>query len=150
VLWDIGAGSGAIGIEWMLADPGNRAFAVEASAERSARIEANARDFGVPELTCVQGQAPEALAELPCPQAVFIGGGLTKPGLIDHCYKALPAGGRLVVNSVTVEGDAVLADARNRLGGQLTRLAVDRAEPLGRFSGWAPLRPVTIWSLVAT
>jgi precorrin-6Y C5,15-methyltransferase (decarboxylating) len=150
VLWDIGAGSGAIGIEWMLADPANRAVAVEAKAERVERIEANAAAFGVPDLTCVQGQAPEALAELPAPQAVFIGGGLTTPGLLDRCHGALPSGGRLVANSVTVEGDAVLAEAQQRWGGQLTRLAVDRAEPLGQFSGWSPLRPVTIWSLVVT
>jgi precorrin-6Y C5,15-methyltransferase (decarboxylating) len=150
VLWDIGAGSGAIGIEWMLADPTNQAVAVEANAERAARIEANARAFGVPELTCVHGRAPEALADLPPPQAVFIGGGLTTAGLLERCRAALAPGGRLVANSVTVEGDAVLADAHQRLGGQLTRLAVDRAEPLGGFSGWAPLRPVTIWSLVVT
>ncbi|MFP4615119.1 MAG: precorrin-6y C5,15-methyltransferase (decarboxylating) subunit CbiE [Thiohalorhabdus sp.] len=148
LLWDIGAGSGAIGVEWMLADPANRAVAVEPRPERIANIAANARALGVPDLQTVEGKAPEALEGLPGPDAVFIGGGLTTPGLLDRCREALPAGGRLVANSVTVEGDAVLAEARQRLGGQLTRLAVDRAEPLGGFSGWSPLRPVTIWSLV--
>ncbi|MFA9460444.1 precorrin-6y C5,15-methyltransferase (decarboxylating) subunit CbiE [Thiohalorhabdus methylotrophus] len=148
LLWDIGAGSGAVGVEWMLADPSNRAVAVEARPERAERIRANARDLGVPELECVEGRAPEALAGLLAPDAVFIGGGLSSPGLVERCREALPPGGRLVANSVTLEGDAALAAAHERFGGQLVRLEVSRAEPLGGFSGWAPLRPVTVWSLV--
>lgn len=148
LLWDIGAGSGAVAVEWMLADPANGAVAVEPREERAANIRANAEEFGVPDLQCVAGSAPEALADLPAPDAVFIGGGLTTPGLVDRCYASLRAGGRLVANSVTVEGEAVLADAHARLGGNLTRLAVERAEPLGGFAGWSPLRTVTVWSLV--
>ncbi|MEF8793187.1 precorrin-6y C5,15-methyltransferase (decarboxylating) subunit CbiE [Thiohalorhabdus sp.] len=148
LLWDIGAGSGAVGLEWMLADPANRAVAVEPRPERIANIAANAGDFGVPDLQCVEGQAPEALDGLPAPDAIFIGGGLTTPGLVDRCRASLSPGGRLVANSVTVEGDAVLAEAQQLLGGRLTRLAVERAQPLGGFSGWSPLRPVTVWSWV--
>ncbi|QIT56996.1 precorrin-6y C5,15-methyltransferase (decarboxylating) subunit CbiE [Aquisalimonas sp. 2447] len=147
VLWDVGAGSGAIAIEWMLADPANRAVAVERDHARSALVSDNARTCGVPDLQCVTGAAPDALADLPQPHAVFIGGGLTTPGLLERCREALPPGGRLVANSVTVEGEAVLARAAAQWGGELSRLAVSRAEPLGGFTGWQPLRPVTIWAL---
>lgn len=144
-LWDVGAGSGAIGIEWMLSHARNHAVAVEADATRAARVVANAKHCGVPELECVEGRAPAALAGLATPDAVFIGGGLTTPELLATCWAALRPGGRLVVNSVTVEGDAMLARAMAEHGGSLRRLAVSRAEPLGGFQGWAPLRPVTIW-----
>lgn len=146
-LWDIGAGSGAIGIEWMLADPSNRTTAIEARAERAARVRANAERIGVPALECLHGQAPAALVDRPTPDAVFIGGGLTSEGLLERCLGALAATprGRLVATSVTVEGDAVLAEAMQRHGGTLRRLGIERAQPLGRFHGWAPARPVTIW-----
>lgn len=147
-LWDIGAGSGAVGIEWMLADPANRALAVEARAERAERITSNAERLGVPALECIHGQAPGALpADREPPDAIFIGGGLTVPGLLADCLARLAGSprGRLVATSVTVEGDAVLAEAMQRHGGSLRRVAIDRAEPLGRFHGWAPARPVTIW-----
>lgn len=144
-LWDVGAGSGAVGIEWMLSHPRNRAVAIEADATRAARIAANAKTCGAPELECVEGRAPDALAGLPAPDAVFIGGGLTTPELLATCWSALRPGGRLVANSVTVEGDAVLAGAVEHYGGELRRVAVSRAEPLGGFTGWAPLRPVTLW-----
>ncbi|MDN3516460.1 precorrin-6y C5,15-methyltransferase (decarboxylating) subunit CbiE [Aquisalimonas lutea] len=148
LLWDIGAGSGAIGIEWMLADSGNRAVAVEADPERAGRIPANAGACGVPDLQCVTGAAPDALDGLATPDAVFIGGGLTTPGLLASCHDALRPGGRLVANAVTVEGEAALADAMAAWGGELTRLQVSRGEPLGGFTGWQPLRPVTVWTLV--
>ncbi|MFO7859009.1 MAG: precorrin-6y C5,15-methyltransferase (decarboxylating) subunit CbiE [Ectothiorhodospiraceae bacterium] len=147
-LWDIGAGSGSVGIEWMLADPANHTVAVERDGTRCRRIRANAESCGVPDLECLEGSAPDALAEQPTPDAIFIGGGLTTPGLLDHCRAALPRGGRLVANSVTVEGDATLARAAADHGGQLSRIAVSRAEPLGGFQGWQPLRPVTLWQLV--
>lgn len=146
-LWDIGAGSGSVGIEWMLADPANRAVAIEPRAERLERVRRNARALGVPALQCISGRAPEALDDLSAPDAIFIGGGLTMPGLVEHCVESLRPGGRLVANSVTVEGDAVLAAARERHGGELTRINVSRSEPLGAMSGWKPLRPVTLWSL---
>lgn len=144
-LWDIGAGSGSVGIEWMLSHPSNRAIAIEPRPDRIDLIQANARALGAPDLECVQGQAPAALAGLAPPDAVFIGGGLTTPQLLSTCWQALQAGGRLVANSVTVEGDAVLAEAMERYGGDLTRIGVTRAEPLGGFTGWAPARPVTTW-----
>ncbi|WP_084536725.1 precorrin-6y C5,15-methyltransferase (decarboxylating) subunit CbiE [Azospirillum halopraeferens] len=144
-LWDVGAGSGSVAVEWMLADPANRAVAIEARPDRAARIPANAAAFGVPGLELVQGRAPDALAGLPAPDAVFIGGGVTVPGVIEACWAALPPGGRLCANAVTVEGEAVLAAAAARLGGTLTRVAVSRAEPLGGFLGWRPLSPITLW-----
>jgi precorrin-6B C5,15-methyltransferase / cobalt-precorrin-6B C5,C15-methyltransferase len=95
----------------------------------------------------VNGRAPEMLAELPAPDAVFIGGGLTTPGLVDACWAALPVGGRLVANAVTVESEAVLAAWFARVGGELVRIGVQRAEPVGGFTGWKPAMPVTIWSV---
>lgn len=146
-LWDIGAGSGAIGVEWMLADPANHAIAVEARDDRIGHIRDNARRFGVPGLECVHGRAPEALEELAPPDAIFIGGGLTTPGLLEQCRNALQANprGRIVATSVTVEGDAVLADASQRHGGELRRIQVSRGEPLGGYTGWSSDRPITIW-----
>jgi precorrin-6Y C5,15-methyltransferase (decarboxylating) len=148
VLWDVGAGSGSIGIEWMRAHPASRAVAVEASPERAERIARNAARLGVPYLRVVTGRAPAALAELPPPDAVFIGGGLTTPGLAEACWEALPSGGRLVANAVTVEGEAVLAGWFARVGGDLVRIGVQHAEPVGGFTGWRPQMPVTVWSVV--
>ncbi|MDK3256613.1 precorrin-6y C5,15-methyltransferase (decarboxylating) subunit CbiE [Blastococcus capsensis] len=147
LLWDVGAGAGSIGIEWMRVHPASRAVAVEASAERAARIARNAQHLGVPHLEVVTGRAPEALAGLPRPDAVFIGGGVTVPGLPEACWDALPSGGRLVANGVTVESEAVLAGWFGRVGGDLVRIGVQHAEPVGRFTGWKPAMPVTIWSV---
>jgi precorrin-6Y C5,15-methyltransferase (decarboxylating) len=107
---------------------------------------ANAEALGVPGLRVVRGRAPEALAGLPTPDAVFVGGGITHPGVFDACWAALPTGGRLVANAVTVEAEAVLGDGHARVGGQLVRLAVSRGAPVGRYTGWRPTMPVTIWS----
>ncbi|MBP2313112.1 precorrin-6y C5,15-methyltransferase (decarboxylating) subunit CbiE [Azospirillum soli] len=145
LLWDIGAGSGSIGIEWMLSDPTNRAIAVEHKEDRAARIPANAAAFGVPGLELVRGKAPEALSGLPAPDAVFIGGGLTNDGVLDACWSALKPGGRIVVNAVTLESEAMLIATHKRLGGQLSQIAVSRAAPIGGFLGWRPLMPVTLW-----
>lgn len=146
-LWDVGAGSGAVAVEWLLADTANRAVAVEADHARLQRAADNAAAFGVGgALTTQHGRAPQALAGLPAPDAVFIGGGLTTPGLLDACWAALPAHGRCVATAVTLEGEAALTAARARLGGRLIRLSVERAEPLGRYHGWQPLRPVTLWN----
>lgn len=144
-MWDIGAGSGAIGIEWMLANRDNQAVAIEARAERLDRVRANAEALGVPALETVAGRAPDALAGLTAPNAVFIGGGLTEPELVARCRAALTPGGRIVASSVTVEGDAVLAALHADRGGSLRRIAVSRAEPLGDFAGWRALRPITLW-----
>ena len=148
LLWDVGAGNGSIGIEWLRAHRSCRAVAVESDGTRAGRITANADALGVPGLRVVHGRAPAALAGLPVPEAVFIGGGVTNPGVLDACWTALRPGGRLVANAVTLEAEAVLADGYARLGGELTRLAVSRAAPVGGFTGWRPAMPVTIWSVV--
>lgn len=147
LLWDVGAGAGSIGIEWMRVHPASRAVAVESSPERAARIGRNASRLGVPHLQVVTGRAPDALAGLPAPDAVFVGGGVTAPGLVEACWDALPSGGRLVANAVTVESEAVLAAWSARVGGDLVRVGVQHAEPVGRFTGWRPAMPVTIWSV---
>jgi precorrin-6Y C5,15-methyltransferase (decarboxylating) len=147
LLWDVGGGSGSIGIEWMRTHPGCRAVTVERDPDRAARIARNAERLGVPGLQVVTGAAPGALAGLPPPDAVFIGGGLTASGLLDACWAALPAGGRLVANSVTLESEALLADRYRRHGGELVRLAVAHAAPVGGFTGWRGAMPVTQWSV---
>ncbi|MFH9012738.1 precorrin-6y C5,15-methyltransferase (decarboxylating) subunit CbiE [Streptomyces sp. NPDC017943] len=147
LLWDVGGGSGSIAVEWMRTHPSCRAVSVERDPVRAARIGRNAERLGVPALRVVTGAAPEALAELPPPDAVFIGGGLTAPGLLDSCWAALPAGGRLVANTVTLESEALLADARRRHGGELVRLAVSHAVPVGGFTGWRQAMPVTQWAV---
>lgn len=147
LLWDIGAGSGSIGIEWMRAHRSCRAYAVEADPVRAERIRRNAGTLGVPSLLTVTGAAPGALAGLPAPDAVFVGGGLTEPGLLDACWEALRDGGRLVANAVTLESEAVLADRYVRHGGELVRIAVARAVPVGGFTGWRQAMPVTQWAV---
>jgi precorrin-6Y C5,15-methyltransferase (decarboxylating) len=147
LLWDIGAGAGSIGIEWMRTHPSCRAVAVEARPDRAQRIGRNAVRLGVPGLQVVEGRAPEALVGLPTPDAIFVGGGATTPLLLDACWAALAPGGRLVVNAVTVESEAVLAGWFARVGGELVRIGVQRAEPVGSFTGWKAAMPVTIWSV---
>ncbi len=145
LLWDVGAGSGSIAIEWMLADPSIRAIAIEANKERAARVTANANSCGVPGLKLIEGAAPEALANLETPDAIFIGGGGSDPGVIPACIKGLKPGGRLVANAVTLEMEALLLDHHARLGGELIRIAVSRAQPVGSMQGWRAAMPVTQW-----
>ncbi len=147
LLWDVGAGNGSVGIEWLRAHRTCRAVAVESDGARADRITANAGALGVPHLQLVRGRAPGALAGLPAPDAVFVGGGVTAPGVLDACWAALPPGGRLVANAVTLQAETVLAEGHARLGGELTRVAVARAAPVGRFTGWRPAMPVTIWAV---
>ncbi len=146
LLWDIGAGSGSIGIEWMLADPSLRAIAVEASTERAARIRRNAANFGVLGLTVVEGEAPNALAGLPAPDAIFIGGGGSDAGVLDAAIGHLKSGGRLVANAVTTDMESLLLAEQARRGGSLIRIDIARAAPVGRMTGWRPAMPVTQWS----
>jgi precorrin-6Y C5,15-methyltransferase (decarboxylating) len=146
LLWDVGAGSGSIAIEWLRAEPSARAIALESRSERAQRALRNARALGVPQLEVREGAAPDALAGLDAPDAIFIGGGVSEPGLIDRCWEALRPGGRLVANAVTLEGERALVDARTRFGGELMRLAVSHAEPLGGFSAWRPHLPIVQWS----
>ena len=148
LLWDVGAGSGSVAIEWLLSERTCNAIAVERDAERCARIARNAAALGVPRLTVREGTAPEALDPLPVPDAVFIGGGLTVGGLIETCWARLAPGGTLVANAVTVAGEAVLGDWCQRHEGFMTRLAVSRARPVGRHLAWRPLMPVTQLTLV--
>ena len=145
LLWDIGAGAGSIGIEWMLADPSLKAIAIEQSPERAARIARNASAFGVPHLAVVEGSAPDALRGLPEPDAIFLGGGGSEPDVMDGAIAALKRGGRLVANAVTLEMEAVLLSEYTKRGGSLTRIDISRAEPLGGMRGWRPAMPVTQW-----
>lgn len=147
LLWDVGAGAGSVGIEWLRAHRNCRAIAVESHTDRAQRITDNARLLGVPQLQVVTGTAPDALDGLPRPDAIFVGGGATAPGLLDRCREALAPGGRLVVHGVTLETEQVLVAAHTEHGGELTRIAVEHAAPLGgRFTGWEPARAVTQWA----
>jgi precorrin-6Y C5,15-methyltransferase (decarboxylating) len=145
VLWDIGAGSGSVAIEWTLADPSLRAVAIEERADRAARIARNAAAFGVPALAVVEGTAPGALGGLEPPDAIFVGGGASVPGVLDAAIAALKPGGRLVANAVTLETEAELIARHARLGGDLIRIAITRADRVGGKTGWRPAMPVTQW-----
>lgn len=147
LLWDVGAGSGSIAIEWLLCHPANRAIAIESRADRASRITRNALSLGVPQLKIITGTAPEAFANLPQPQAIFVGGGGGDTQLLDRAYAALPSGGRLVVNAVTIETEAELISRFKALGGGLLRIEIAHADPLGSFHGWRPALPVTQWSV---
>jgi len=144
-LWDIGAGSGSIGIEWMLADPSLRAIAIEADPERAARIASNMVALGVPDLRIIADAAPAALVGLEPPHAIFIGGGGSDDGVLDAAISALRPGGRLVANAVTLELEALLLAKYAELGGSLTRIAIDRADAIGTMTGWRPSMPITQW-----
>jgi precorrin-6Y C5,15-methyltransferase (decarboxylating) len=148
LLWDVGSGSGSVAIEWMLADPANSAVAIELRHDRAERIARNALSFGVPGLSVVAGEAPHVFADLAPPDAIFIGGGASAPGMIDRALDALAAGGRLVVNAVTLETQAACVDWRARLGGELTQIAIAHAEPVGRYSGWRAAMPIVQWRLI--
>ncbi|GAA3978650.1 precorrin-6y C5,15-methyltransferase (decarboxylating) subunit CbiE [Thermobifida alba] len=150
LLWDVGAGAGSVAVEWLRADPRCRAVAVERHPERVRRIARNAARLGVPSLRVVHGAAPEALAGLESPDAVFVGGGASDPAVLDLCWSALRPGGRMVVHAVTLETEAALVERWKRHGGDLTRLAVERAAPLGAFTGWSPARPVVQWAATKT
>ncbi|HEY8006433.1 MAG TPA: precorrin-6y C5,15-methyltransferase (decarboxylating) subunit CbiE [Methylocella sp.] len=147
LLWDVGSGSGSIAIEWLLSDPANQAIAIEARADRAGRIARNASNLGVPHLKIITGRAPEVFANLPRPQAIFVGGGANDPHLLDTAYAALPSGGRLVVNAVTLETEAELIRQVEVHGGELRRIEIARAESLGSYRSWRPALPVTQWSL---
>jgi precorrin-6B C5,15-methyltransferase / cobalt-precorrin-6B C5,C15-methyltransferase len=145
VLWDVGAGAGSIGIEWMRSHPSCRAVAVEMVGARVARIARNALSLGVPGLQVIHGSAPAALTGLPSPDAIFVGGGLRT--VLDACWEALSPGGRLVANAVTLESEAVLTAWHAKVGGALTRLEISRAAPVGGLTGWRPMLPVTQWTV---
>ncbi|WP_346012020.1 precorrin-6y C5,15-methyltransferase (decarboxylating) subunit CbiE [Streptomyces sp. SID3343] len=147
LLWDVGAGSGSIGIEWMRVHPSCSAIGFEAREDRAERARANAATLGVPGLRVVVGHAPDVLAGAPTPDAIFVGGGLTVDGVVERCWAALRPGGRLVANAVVAETEADLLRCRALYGGELTRLQVARSTPVGRFTGWRPAMPVTQWAV---
>lgn len=146
LLWDLGAGSGAVGIEWALAAPNARTLAVERDPVRARRIRTNAARLGVPsEVTAVDGEVCEAIRTMEQPDAVFVGGGLTIE-VLGAAWDRLRPGGRFVAHAVTLETEALLAAAQGQHGGHLRRIAVEEAQPLGRYLSWQPLRPVVEWS----
>ncbi|KUI04107.1 bifunctional cobalt-precorrin-7 (C(5))-methyltransferase/cobalt-precorrin-6B (C(15))-methyltransferase [Mycobacterium sp. IS-3022] len=145
LLWDVGAGSGSVAIEWCRSGAGCRAIAFERDEERRNRITDNVVAFGA--RVQVQHAAPESFESVPAPDAVFVGGGLTQPGLLEACFDRLPAGGRLVANAVTVETEALVAQWYSRHGGALRRFEHHRGEPLGGFTGWRPAMPITQWTV---
>ena len=146
MLWDIGAGSGSVAIEWCLRGRGCRAVAVEARAERAARAARNALSLGAIGVEIVGGEAPAALAGLPPPHAVFVGGGLQGAGVLEAVWAALRPGGRLVANAVALDTQAMLFAAQARLGGTLTRLAVERLDQIGSMRAFRPAMPVVQWA----
>lgn len=143
LLWDIGGGSGSISIEWMLRHPANQAIVVERRPDRAARIARNALSLGVPGLRVVTGPAPDALRDLPRPDAAFVGGGGADLRVLNAAWDSLPSGGRLVANAVTVETEAALLHARTRFGGSMLRLSVERLDAVGPHHGFRPAMPVT-------
>jgi precorrin-6Y C5,15-methyltransferase (decarboxylating) len=145
LLWDVGAGCGSIGIEWMRSHPRCRAIAIEPHSTRLQYIADNAAALGTPDLRIIAGEAPVALKDLPPPDAVFIGGGLSTANLLATCWQALRTGGRLVANAITVESEQMLLQWHSQCGGELTRMAIQRAEPIGKFLGWKAMVPVTQW-----
>ncbi len=147
LLWDIGTGCGSVAVEWMRGARYARAIGIEPRADRRAMAAANALALGVPKLELVEGRVPEALEGLAAPDAVFIGGGLSRE-TFEAAWEALRPLGRMVCNAVTLESEALLLELHKERGGQLVKLMVNRAEPVGGLTGWRPLMPVTQWSLV--
>jgi precorrin-6Y C5,15-methyltransferase (decarboxylating) len=146
-LWDVGAGSGSVAIEWALLDPANRATAIEVRPERAARIVHNAAALGVPGIEVRIERAPDVFADLPAPDAIFVGGGGTDQAMIAPSLDALPRGGRLVVNAVTIETQAHLANWHREHGGELINVAIAHAHPIGRYRGWRPAMPIMQWAV---
>ena len=148
LLWDVGAGSGSIGIEWMRTHPSCRALAIEADTGRQGLIEHNRDALGVPGLQLVRGKAPAALTGLETPDAIFIGGGVTRDGVLDTCWQRLRPGGRLVANAVTLQSEMTLMNWRAQHGGELTRIHVAQAQPLGDFDTWRQALPITLLEVI--
>ena len=146
LLWDVGAGCGSIAIEWMRSHPRCQAIAIEKS--RTHFIAENAIALGTPNLKIIEGKAPEILQGLPTPDAIFIGGGATVPYLFETCWENLRSHGRLVANIVTLEGEQKLFQWQQKYGGTLTQISISRAEAIGAFLGWKPMRPVTQWQVI--
>jgi precorrin-6B C5,15-methyltransferase / cobalt-precorrin-6B C5,C15-methyltransferase len=146
LLWDVGAGCGSIAIEWMRSHPRCNAIAIEKT--RSHYIVENASALGTPHLQIIEGAAPTTLKDLPVPDAIFIGGGLTAADMFETCWDSLKPGGRLVANAVTLEGEQKLFEWYQQVGGNLIRIGIQRAEAIGSYLGWKPMVPVTQWSVI--
>jgi precorrin-6Y C5,15-methyltransferase (decarboxylating) len=147
LLWDVGGGSGSIAVEWLRAHDTTSAITVERDQARVGRIVRNAASLGVPRLHVVTGAAPEALADLPTPDVVFVGGGLTASGVFDACWAALPRGGRFVTNAVTLESQALVMRLQKEHGGELVKVDVAHTTPVGGFTGWRAAMTVVQWSV---
>jgi len=148
LLWDIGLGAGSVAIEWLLCHPSLRAIGIEEREDRAARAMRNALALGAPDLQIIAGRAPEALAGLAAPDAVFIGGGFTVKGVFEAAWAALRPGGRIVANAVTLESETRLKEAFDRHGGELVRIEISKAGKIGGFHGWRAAMPVTQWRAV--
>jgi precorrin-6Y C5,15-methyltransferase (decarboxylating) len=146
-LWDVGAGTGSIGIEWMRVHPACSCIAFEAREDRAVRIRENAAQLGVPTLKVIQGTAPATFASLRSPDAIFIGGGVGNDDLFDACWANLSPGGRLVANAVTLQSEASLVARHTLYGGDLMRMTVSRADLIGGLYGWRPMMPITQWTV---
>jgi precorrin-6Y C5,15-methyltransferase (decarboxylating) len=146
-LWDVGGGSGSIAIEWLRAHATTQAVVVERDETRVGRIVRNAASLGVPHLQVVTGAAPAALDGLPVPDVVFVGGGITTTGLFEACWSALPRGGRFVTNAVTLESQALVTQLHAQHGGDLVKIDVAHAVPVGTFNGWRGAMTVVQWSV---
>lgn len=147
LLWDIGTGCGSVAVEWMRAARYARAIGIEPRADRRALAAANALALGTPKLEIIEGTAPDVLTGLEAPDAVFVGGGLSAE-VFEAAWAALKPLGRLVANAVTLESEAQLFAMAKEHGGDLAKLSVNRAEPVGPYRGWRPMMPVTQWSLI--
>jgi precorrin-6Y C5,15-methyltransferase (decarboxylating) len=146
VLWDIGAGSGSVGIEWLLAG-GGHVHAIEAAADRAARARANAETFGLSHrYTLHEHRAPEGLDALPAPDAVFIGGGASET-LLTRLWEVTPPGTRIVANAVTLETEALLTRWSATQGGTLLRIDLAEAAAIGPKRGWRAAWPIVQWSI---
>ena len=147
VMWDVGAGCGSVGLEWLRASSGGELVAVERSPSRCELIRTNLSHFGLGGVSVVEGAVPDALADQPTPDVVFIGGGLSDPAVFGACWRALQPGGTLGANVVTLEGEAAVAELHAAHGGRLVRLTVSEAEAIGPFRGWRSAMPVTMWTV---
>ena len=147
LLWDVGAGSGSVGIEWMRTDHRCQAIAIEDNSERAVNIAGNAIKLGTPNLKIIQQKAPASFSPLPKPDAIFIGGGITSKGMVEQCWLSLKEGGCLVANVVTTEGEALVLKYQKKMGGSLTRVGISRLEKIGSANGWRPSMQVTQWKI---
>ncbi|MFN5406978.1 precorrin-6Y C5,15-methyltransferase (decarboxylating) subunit CbiT, partial [Bradyrhizobium sp.] len=148
LLWDVGLGSGSVAIEWLLRHVALRAIGIEARQDRADRAMRNALALGAPDLKVVLGRAPAVLADLEPPDAVFIGGGISEPGVFEAAWSRLKPGGRLVANVISLEGEARVTELFGRHGGELIRIAVSRIEPVGGMHGWRQAMRVTQWRVI--